>query len=254
MSYATIAAANHPTYWDPGSDTPWTTYQVGTQWHKTYYDDPTSMALKAQLANFFHIAGVGIWALGMDGNDPAMLAALTGNAPVTKDTLTGPRRRVPAIRRWPPSTGSATWPSTRSPLRLRVGRHSWSDSSMCSNHRSGPGLPVDRSEGGGVVVLHHARGLRGDGRHPDRLRYGRLEPPRDAAGRGRHLTGGVDHDHQSTDLANHPSDAHHHDQSPADHDHHHFDLHHDDHDHSALSPDGLPKLPVIVISGQLSGD
>ena len=98
LSYATIAAANHPTYWDPGSDTPWTTYQVGTQWHKTYYDDPTSMALKAQLANFFHIAGVGIWALGMDGNDPAMLAALTGNAPVTKDTLTGP----------PPGTGYQT--------------------------------------------------------------------------------------------------------------------------------------------------
>ena len=81
LSYATIAAANHPTYWDPGSDTPWTTYQVGTQWHKTYYDDPTSMALKAQLANFFHIAGVGIWALGMDGNDPAMLAALTAMHP-----------------------------------------------------------------------------------------------------------------------------------------------------------------------------
>ena len=63
-SYATIAAAGHPTYWDPATDTPWTAYQVGTQWHRTYFDDPTSMALKAQLANFFHIAGVGIWALG----------------------------------------------------------------------------------------------------------------------------------------------------------------------------------------------
>jgi len=53
-------------------------------------DDPTSLALKAQLANYFHIAGVGIWALGMDGNNPAMLAALLGNAPVAKDVLTGP--------------------------------------------------------------------------------------------------------------------------------------------------------------------
>jgi hypothetical protein len=90
LSDAVIAAGGHPTYWDPVTDTPWTTYQVGSQWHKTYFDDPTSLALKAQLANFFHIAGVGIWALGMDGNNPAMLAALLGNAPVAKDALTGP--------------------------------------------------------------------------------------------------------------------------------------------------------------------
>jgi hypothetical protein len=99
LSDATIGAAGHPTYWDPVTDTPWTAYQVGTQWHRTYFDDPTSLALKAQLANYFHIAGVGIWALGMDGNDPAMLAALLGNAPVTKDTLTGP----------PPGTGFLTF-------------------------------------------------------------------------------------------------------------------------------------------------
>src|SRR5664280_2612756 len=96
---STIAASGHPTYWDPVTDTPWTAYQVGTQWHKTYFDDPTSFALKAQLANFFHIAGVGIWALGMDGNNPADLSALLGNAPVTKDILTGP----------PPGSGFLTF-------------------------------------------------------------------------------------------------------------------------------------------------
>ena len=100
LSYATIAAAGHPTYWDPVTDTPWTSYQVGTQWHKTYFDDPTSMALKAQLADYFHIAGVGIWALGMDGNDPAMLAALLGNSPAVKDAQTGPAP--------PPGTGYTT--------------------------------------------------------------------------------------------------------------------------------------------------
>jgi hypothetical protein len=92
---ASIAAGNHPTYWDPVTNTPWTAYQVGAQWHKTYFDDSTSLALKAQLANYFHIAGVGIWALGMDNDNPALLAALLGNAPVTKDTLSGP----------PPGTG-----------------------------------------------------------------------------------------------------------------------------------------------------
>jgi spore germination protein YaaH len=90
LTDASIAAGNHPTYWDPVTDSPWTAYQVGTQWHKTYFDDPTSLALKAQLANYFHIAGVGIWALGMDNNNPGMLAALLGNAPVTKDILSGP--------------------------------------------------------------------------------------------------------------------------------------------------------------------
>jgi len=99
LTDAVIAAGAHPTYWDPVTDTPWTAYQVGTQWHRTYFDDPTSLALKAQLANFFHIAGVGIWALGMDGNNPAMLAALLGNAPVAKDVLTGP----------PPGTGFLTF-------------------------------------------------------------------------------------------------------------------------------------------------
>jgi len=102
LSEAVIAASGHPTYWDPTTQTPWTAYQVGTQWHETYFDDPTSLALKAQLANSFHIAGLGIWALGMDGNDPADLAALLGNAPPAKDYQTGPPVTLP------PGTGFAT--------------------------------------------------------------------------------------------------------------------------------------------------
>ncbi len=90
LSYAQIASANHPVYWDPATQTAWTSYQVGTQWHQTWFDDPTSLALKAQLAGMFHIAGLGVWALGMDGNDPAMLAALLGQAPVIKDFVPGP--------------------------------------------------------------------------------------------------------------------------------------------------------------------
>jgi hypothetical protein len=90
LSDAVIDASGHPTYWDPSTDTAWTSYLVGTQWHETYFDDPTSLAMKAQLAASFHIAGLGIWALGMDGNDPAMLAALLGNAPAVKDYTTGP--------------------------------------------------------------------------------------------------------------------------------------------------------------------
>jgi len=101
LSDAEIEASGHPTYWDPTTDTAWTSYQVGTQWHETFFDDPTSLALKAQLANSFHIAGLGIWALGMDNNDPSLLAALLGNAPATKDLQTGPTNA-------PPGTGYVT--------------------------------------------------------------------------------------------------------------------------------------------------
>jgi hypothetical protein len=90
LSYSQVTKAKHPVYWDPTTQTAWTSYQVGTQWHQTWFDDPTSLALKAQLANTFHIAGLGVWALGMDGNDPAMLGALLGNAPVVKDFQPGP--------------------------------------------------------------------------------------------------------------------------------------------------------------------
>lgn len=94
MSYAEIVAANHPLYWDPVTQTPWTSYQVGSQWHQTFFDDPVSMALKAQLVNKDHIAGLGIWALGMDGNDPAMLAAFIGGAPPDKNLSLGPAPRT----------------------------------------------------------------------------------------------------------------------------------------------------------------
>jgi hypothetical protein len=90
LSYGQIAASGHTNYWDPSTDTAWTSYQVGAQWHETYFDDPTSLAMKAQLASQYHIAGLGIWALGMDGNNPAMLAALLGNTPAVKDYETGP--------------------------------------------------------------------------------------------------------------------------------------------------------------------
>ena len=90
LSYSQIAANGGHVYWDPVTQTPWTSYQVGTQWHQTFYDNPTSLALKAQLANTYHIAGLGIWAMGMEGDAPAMQAALQGNAPILKGLRPGP--------------------------------------------------------------------------------------------------------------------------------------------------------------------
>ena len=90
LGYAQIVTTGGTLYWDPSTLTPWTSYQVGTQWHQAWFDNPTSLALKAQLANTYHLAGVGIWALGMEGAAPAMLAALRGKAPVVKSLPRGP--------------------------------------------------------------------------------------------------------------------------------------------------------------------
>ncbi len=90
LSYSQIVATGGHVYWDPVTQTPWTSYQVGTQWHQTFFDNPTSLALKAQLANTYHLAGVGIWALGMEGDTPAMQAALGGSAPILKGLRPGP--------------------------------------------------------------------------------------------------------------------------------------------------------------------
>jgi Glycosyl hydrolases family 18 len=90
LHYSQIVATGGHVYWDPATQTPWTSYQVGSQWHQTFFDNPTSLALKAQLADTYHLAGLGIWALGMEGVDPAMQAALVGGAPVLKGLKPGP--------------------------------------------------------------------------------------------------------------------------------------------------------------------
>ncbi len=94
MSYSQIVATGGKVYWDPTTETPWTSYLVGSQWHQTFFDNPTSLALKARLANTYHIAGVGIWALGMEGAAPAMQMALQGNAPAVKGLRPGPAATV----------------------------------------------------------------------------------------------------------------------------------------------------------------
>ncbi len=124
LSYGVIASGNNPTYWDPSTQTAWTSYKVGAQWHQTYFDDPTSLALKAQLANSFKVRGMGIWALGMDGNDPAMLAALLGQSPAAKDFAPGPTATtapttVPPTTTSPPTSTSST--STTAPVYTTTG-------------------------------------------------------------------------------------------------------------------------------------
>jgi hypothetical protein len=80
-TYSTIVAAGRTPYWDPASQTVWTRFRVGATWHETWYDDPTSIAIKRALAATFHLAGVGVWALGFEGGASTLLTALDGGSP-----------------------------------------------------------------------------------------------------------------------------------------------------------------------------
>jgi hypothetical protein len=81
VSYGQIASQRLPEYWDAATQTPWTRYQdADGGWHQIRYDDPTSIALKTRFAAASGLRGVGVWALGMDGNNGAVSAALLGGA------------------------------------------------------------------------------------------------------------------------------------------------------------------------------
>jgi hypothetical protein len=93
------AASVGPTYWDPTSETAWTSYQSDGQWHQIFFDDPASLALKSQLVSNSNLLGIGVWALGMEGSDNSVLTAVDGGvAPV----------RLPPLG---PAAGEATLPA-----------------------------------------------------------------------------------------------------------------------------------------------
>jgi GH18 family chitinase len=85
-----ILSSKSPVYWNSSTSTAWFAFKTGNQWHQTWFEDPSSLDVRSQLANSFGTRGVGIWSLGMDGNDPALLSALVGNSPVMKDFASPP--------------------------------------------------------------------------------------------------------------------------------------------------------------------
>ncbi len=75
------AQGNGPEYWDPVTGTEWTSYQVGNQWHESYYEGEYGLYQAAQMASFFGVRGVGIWALGMENDGAQLIASLDGISP-----------------------------------------------------------------------------------------------------------------------------------------------------------------------------
>lgn len=61
--------------WDAESQTPWYRYQSGN-WYQTWYDDSLSLSMKYQLVIEEELQGIGIWALGYDGDRPELWGAL----------------------------------------------------------------------------------------------------------------------------------------------------------------------------------
>jgi hypothetical protein len=114
-TYAQVVASGHPVYWDSVTDTAWTSYQVGNQWHEVFFENPTSLYMVAQLADVFRFGGLGIWTLGMDGNDSAMLSALSGNAPPMKDPPAGPPATTASATSAPTVPSSAPVPTPPTP-------------------------------------------------------------------------------------------------------------------------------------------
>ncbi len=109
-------AATDPTYWDPVTSTGWTSYQVGTQWHESFFENPFSLYMVSELASHFGVRGVGIWALGMANDEPAMVLAMDGYAPAGSPGSNGPN----ATSTSPPVTSPSaptTTPSTVAPLK-----------------------------------------------------------------------------------------------------------------------------------------
>ena len=90
VSYSQAVSSGEPIYWDPVTDSAWTSYEIGTQWYETYFLDPASIYMVAQLAQREGFAGVGAWALGMDGSDPQMTSALDGHATPVRAGPAGP--------------------------------------------------------------------------------------------------------------------------------------------------------------------
>ena len=60
---------------DSDSQSPWYKYQ-NPGWYQCWYDDSLSLSLKYDLVNQYDLQGIGIWALGYDGDQTELWAAL----------------------------------------------------------------------------------------------------------------------------------------------------------------------------------
>jgi spore germination protein YaaH len=107
-----VQDSTDPIYWDPATDTGWTSFLEGGQWHETFFQDPHSLYMVSELASQFHLRGVGIWALGMENDETQMVLALDGFAPAGSPGGTGPQSTAPSTSATTTPTTTTTAPAT----------------------------------------------------------------------------------------------------------------------------------------------
>jgi len=107
-------AAQFGKNWHSSSQTPWYCY-YDSHWYQGWYDDSLSLALKYDFAKSKNLGGVGIWALGYDGNRTQLWNALaTAFQPVSIE----PQNKVNSIFRILPNYPNPANPGTVIPIIL----------------------------------------------------------------------------------------------------------------------------------------
>jgi hypothetical protein len=148
VTYGQVVASGHPVYWDPVTDTAWSSFQVGGQWHEDYFEDPASLYLVAQMAQLFKLDGLGVWALGMDGNSPQMLAALDGLAQPVKSTSTGPAATS--------TSGGPTAPTSTTTTTTVPGSTTTTTAAAPTTTTTAPGSTTTVPAGTGAAALRYS--------------------------------------------------------------------------------------------------
>jgi hypothetical protein len=126
------AMGSGTTYWDPATLTAWTSYRAGSQWHQVFFDNADSLALKTQQASASGVLGIGVWALGMEGGDAAVLGVLDGGQAPAHLPPPGPSARLA----WPAAPTTTT---TTAPDHPKRGGHH--HGGAASTTTTGPGAP-----------------------------------------------------------------------------------------------------------------
>ena len=89
--YTTLAsrASTYGKLWDEESLTPWYSYNSGG-WHQGWFDDDESLGLKYDMVAMTGMQGIGIWALGYDGDLPELWEQLETSfgTPFPNDMIT----------------------------------------------------------------------------------------------------------------------------------------------------------------------
>ena len=246
LSDSVITSSGEPTYWDPSTQTAWTSYQVGTQWHETYFDDPTSLALKAATGQLVphrrgRASGPSVWT-ATTRRCSRRYSGTRRPQRTSRPGRTQPRRAVrPAPASSPPASGTGRHGSPHSDRATGSGgsQQFLGTLSGFAHHRSCARLPAERASPQRLVVQHDAGRRRGGGGPTVGLRERtlRLHPA------GCHFAGVVDHDDRSTAeqslVASDEPASDHDDDDPPTSDDHHDDDHHDDDHHDDDAPHQL---------------